>query len=67
MKIKTLVDAQNVIDRLLAEHMEAIFLLPDWKDRFEKVKELRHKAHVVSIDIAAYLAIELNKKVEIHE
>lgn len=67
LRLKTLVDAQQVIDRLLALHMETTFLLPDWKERLDNAKDLRQTAYGVSMDIAGVLAVELAKKVEIHD
>ena len=47
--------------------METTFLLPDWKERMNNAKDLRQTAYGVSMDIAGYLAVEFNKKVEIHD
>lgn len=67
MKLKTLVEAQEVIDRLLAMHLEAVLKHPNFVQMMNDAKEDRVRAHMASFDLRMSISPMLNQKVEIHD
>lgn len=65
--LKTLVDAQQVIDRLLAMHLEAVLQQPDCVRKMADASNDRKLAYMVSNELRWAIAPMLAKEVEIHE
>lgn len=65
--LKTLVEAQQVIDRLLAMHMEAVLQNPDFTKRMDEASVERKRAYRVSCELLFAISPMLAKEVEIHD
>lgn len=65
--LKTLVEAQQVIDRLLAMHLEAVLKNPDFRNKMEEASVDRTRAYRVSCELLFAISPMLDKEVEIHD
>lgn len=65
--LKTLVEAQQVIERLLAMHLEAVLQNPDFRNKMEEAHVDRTRAYRVSCELIFATSPMLAKEVEIHE
>lgn len=63
--LKTLVEAQQVIDRLLAMHLDAVLQNPDFARKLDESASDRKRAYRVSGELLFAISPMLSREIEI--